>query len=232
MTADIILAAVAGVSTLLGGALFLKTRLQDVGAHYLVAFAAGVLLSTAFFGMIPEAQGNILVVGIGFLSFYLMEKLLLLHACPEGKCDYQYHEVGWLSVAGMSIDNFVDGAAIASGFLIDPALGMVIAVAVFAHELAHGVSTAIIMKPKYAVRTTLLALLIASILTPIGAYLSRFFPEAIFDNVLAFAAGTFLYIGASDLLPEAHEEFNWKVILVVLIGVLLIVGVRMLILPA
>ena len=76
--------------------------------------------------------------------------------------------------------------------------------------------------------TVILVLFIAAILTPIGAYTSRFFPAYIFKNILAFTAGTFLYIGASDLLPEAHESFNWKIVLSVIIGALFIIVTGML----
>ncbi|MAG47581.1 hypothetical protein CL617_03170 [archaeon] len=220
MNIEISYALVAGLSTVLGGLLLLYTHLKRVNVRYMIAFAAGIIISTAFFEMIPEIPSNtLIVVGVGFFFIYLLEKIVLIHACKEEECSYKYHNVGWFSLLGLTIDNFVDGAAIAAGFLIDPLLGVTVTIAVFSHELAQGLSTAIIMRDIYSNKRILFALLIAALLTPIGAYVSRFFPSMIFNNILAFAAGSFLYIGASDLLPEAHEKFNWKIILSVFVGV-------------
>ncbi|MBS3134681.1 ZIP family metal transporter [Candidatus Woesearchaeota archaeon] len=225
MALEILYALFAGLSTLLGGILLLYTHLKKVNIRYLTAFAAGIIIATAFFEMIPEIKegASLAVIGLGFFVIYLLEKIILIHACKEEECTYQYHNVSWLSLFGLTIDNFVDGAAIAAGFLISPLLGLTITIAVFTHELAQGLSTAIIMRPVYKTRSIILALIIAAILTPAGAYASRFFPELVFKNVLAFAAGIFLYIGASDLLPEAHEKFNWKIVLSVVIGALFII---------
>ena len=225
MALEILYALFAGLSTLLGGILLLYTHLKKVNIRYLTAFAAGIIIATAFFEMIPEIKegASLAVIGLGFFVIYLLEKIILIHACKEEECTYQYHNVSWLSLFGLTIDNFVDGAAIAAGFLISPLLGLTITIAVFTHELAQGLSTAIIMRPVYKTRSIILALVIAAILTPAGAYASRFFPELVFKNVLAFAAGIFLYIGASDLLPEAHEKFNWKIVLSVVIGALFII---------
>lgn len=225
MAVEILYALFAGLSTVLGGFLLLYTHLKKINIRYLTAFAAGIIIATAFFEMIPEIEegASLAVIGLGFFIIYLLEKIILIHACKEEECTYQYHNVGWLSLLGLTIDNFVDGAAIAAGFLINPLLGLTITIAVFTHELAQGLSTAIIMKPMYRNMSIILVLFIAAILTPIGAYTSRFFPAYIFKNILAFTAGTFLYIGASDLLPEAHESFNWKIVLSVVIGALFII---------
>ena len=75
----------------------------------------------------------------------------------------------------------------------------------------------------YRARTIFIALAIDAGFTPLGAICSGLFSESLFKNVIAFAAGTFLYVGASDLLPEAHKRFNIKVICSVMLGVALVV---------
>ena len=165
MALEILYALFAGLSTLLGGILLLYTHLKKVNIRYLTAFAAGIIIATAFFEMIPEIKegASLAVIGLGFFVIYLLEKIILIHACKEEECTYQYHNVSWLSLFGLTIDNFVDGAAIAAGFLISPLLGLTITIAVFTHELAQGLSTAIIMRPVYKTRSIILALIIAAI---------------------------------------------------------------------
>lgn len=218
-------AILAGLATIVGGILplYTKTRMR-----YLIGFVAGVLIATAFFEMIPEVQENALALGLGFFSLYVLEKVLMIHSCGEKEC--RVHRITLASVVGIGLDNFVDGAAIATGYLINPMLGLTIAIAVAIHELPQGFSTTVIMKKeKYKLPRIFLVLLVVAVLTPLGAFLSIYFPEWMFKNILAFAAGTFVYVGASDLLPEAHKKFNIRVILSVIIGASIIPALGLLI---
>ncbi len=213
-------ATIAGLSTIIGGLLLFYTKIKKIDMRYLVAFSAGVIISTALFEMIPEVK-NFFAVGIGFFFLYFVEKIMMIHACQERECEYTYHEVGWLSALGLSVDNFVDGVAIAAGYLINPVLGLTIAFAVVVHELPQGISTAVIMREKYKKLSVLLVLIVAAVLTPLGAIFSSTLSQQTLDFVLGFAAGTFIFIGASDLLPEAHQKFNFKVILSVMVGAII-----------
>ncbi|MEE8168642.1 MAG: ZIP family metal transporter [Candidatus Hydrothermarchaeales archaeon] len=213
-----IYAMTACLATILGGLLPLYTRIGKIEMRYMLGFASGVMIATAFFEMLPET-GSSLMLGLGFFSIYFIEKLVMIHSCPEPECDY--HSIGWIAILGIGIESLIDGVAIAVGYTITPALGLAIALAVIAHELPRGFSTTMIMKNAgYGTDKTLLALGIDSFLTPIGAILAVFLlPSAyVLESVIAFAAGTFIYIGASDLLPEAHVKFNIKVVLSVLLG--------------
>ena len=112
-----------------------------------------------------------------------------------------------------------DGLVIAAGYIINPILGITIAIAVIIHEIPRGFSTSIIMKSaKKSNKSTLVALAIDAFFTPIGVLLAPIFPKSFLPIILAFAAGTFLYVGASDLLPEAHRKFNIYVVLSVILG--------------
>lgn len=213
-------ALLAGSATLLGGLLLEYTQLKLVQTRYLVAFSSGVLIVTALFEMIPELRlGSLdyLALTLGFFVFYFVEKVLQLHACGEEEC--KIHSFGWIGVIGLSIDGIVDGAAIAAGYFLDPAVGIAIAIAVAIHELPQGVSTSLIMKREnFKKNTIFLFLIIAAVLIPVGVFLSNRIPSEFFVHLLAFSAGSFIYIGASDMLPEAHEMFNWKVVLSVISG--------------
>jgi zinc and cadmium transporter len=120
----------------------------------------------------------------------------------------------------MALDNVVDGIGIAVGYAVNPVLGLLITIGVVIHEIPQGMASVAIMRnAKYSVKKTYGVLILAGILYPIGAALSSFIPQGLYLVILAFVAGDFLYIGASDLLPEAHKKFNIKVIGTVLLGV-------------
>ena len=223
-------ATIAGASDLLSGWFALGVRPDKLQARYVIAFASGVLLAVTFFEILPEAdlKSDSLFLGLGFMTFYVLEKLVMIHACGESECDT--HQIGPVAVLGMALDNVVDGAGIAVGYLIDPLLGLAITVAVVLHEIPQGMTSALIMREaKWSRFRTLVALGLAGLLYPVGALLAGLIPLQFQEKMLAFIAGDFIYIGAGDLLPEAHRRFNWKVILSVIAGMVFILTLGLLI---
>lgn len=218
----LVYALIASISSIVGGLLPIYTRLKNIRTNYLIGFAAGVLISAALFEMLPEAF-NVSNIGIanplafGFFSFYLLEKGMMLHACKENECDI--HTLGWIGMVGLGIESILDGVAIAVGYMTQPTLGVIIAFAVAVHELPVGFSTSIIMKrSNYNRKNTLIALFVTSFMTVVGALIAGFFPLKYFGSILAFTAGTFMYMGASDLLPHAHDRVDWIVVASVISG--------------
>ena len=214
------------VFTLAGGALLLFTKLKDIGSRYLIAFASGTMIAVAFFGMLPSADiaTNSLSLGLGFFLLYLLEKSIMIHACHEEECEI--HAVGWISIFGIALESIADGIAIAVGFALNAPLGIAIVFAVIAHEVPSGFRTAAIWKHfKYPTSAIMIALAIDAFFAPIGTLIAPFFPFSA-ASLLAFTAGTFLYIGASDLLPEAHQRFNYKVVISVFLGVFSILAIE------
>ncbi|MBI4344727.1 MAG: hypothetical protein HY555_03990 [Euryarchaeota archaeon] len=213
-------ALIAGSATVLGGLLPLYTDIGKTLIRYLLGFAAGAMISTALVAMLPAAAmpGDALLPGVGFFLLYLIEKGVRIHACGERECEV--HSVDLASLAGVSIESLVVGAAIALGFKVSPLLGLAVTFAAVAHGLPRGFSTALLTRGAgHAQKGSLLALAIDGALTPLGAFLawSLQLPAG---GLLAFIAGGFIYMGASDLLPGAHERFNLKVVLLVLLGAL------------
>ena len=218
----LVYAFIASLSSVIGGLLPIYSRLKHIRTNYLVGFAAGVLISTAIFEMLPEAlsASNSSIVrplALGFFSLYLLEKSVMIHACKETECDV--HTSGWVGMIGLGLESVLDGIAIAVGYITEPALGLVIAFAVAVHELPVGFSTTVILKrSEFDRKNTLIMLFITSFLTVVGALVAGFFPQEYFGEILAFTTGTFLYIGASDLLPHAHERVDWLVVVSVVLG--------------
>ncbi len=212
-------ALIAGSFDLIAGWLTLHGWAKRIQPRYIIALAAGVLLSAAFFHVLPEVdmRADALFVALGFVTFYVLEKVMMIHACGESECDT--HHIGPIAVLGMALDNVTDGAGIVVGYHINPWLGLAITIAVVLHEIPQGMTSALIMRGAGWRQARILLLLgLASALYPIGALLAAWIPPAFQQKMLAFIAGDFIYIGASDLLPEAHRRFNWKVILLVLVG--------------
>lgn len=218
---------ISAASTIAGGLLPLYTRIRGIGSRYLLGFAAGVMLSVAFLEMLPEmaAQGkpNFIALAVGFFSVYLVEKLVMVHSCPEGECEV--HTLGGTALIGIAAESLLDGVAIGIGFHLSPTVGLTIALAVLIHEFPRGFATTVIMRTAgYNLRRIWAALSIDALFTPLGVVLVMVgvFPEGLFLPLLGFAAGTFIYVGASDLLPEAHRTFNIWVVASVMVGLLLV----------
>ncbi len=215
-------ALIASAFSVIGGLLPIYTGLRQINTNYLIGFAAGVLISTAIFEMLPEAvlEADTKIVNplaLGFFSLYLLEKSIMIHACKETECDI--HISGWIGAVGLGLESILDGIAIAVGYFTEPVLGLIIAFAVAVHELPVGFSTSIIMRrAAFNTRDTLKILITTSFLTVAGALIAGFFPQEYFGHILAFTAGTFIYIGASDLLPHAHERVDWRVVVSVISG--------------
>ncbi len=224
MILEILLAIIAGLGDVLGGWLGLKTKIGKIMPRYIIGFAAGVMVSLTFLNVLPSIniQAHSWIIGLGFFVFYIIEKLVMLHACGEYECEV--HKIGGITIFGMALDNVVDGVGIAVGYLTNPFLGIIITIGVLIHEIPQGITSGIIMKNAGYSRKKIYAVLaLAGVLYPIGALVSGILPAGFNEVALAFIAGDFLYIGASDLLPEAHKKFNLKVIFSVIAGLAFVV---------
>ncbi len=209
---------IISISTLLGGLLAMRCKqaLQPI-----IGFSAGVLIATAFADLLPEVfelipagdysvRTVMVVVVAGFLLFHCLEKFTLWHACREEDRHFGRHQnVGILGAMGLSLHSFFDGVAIGVAFHSSYQAGIVVSTAVALHKFSDGVSMVSIMALKHnSLASSLLWLAVNGAVPLLGA-LSTFaftMSDASLGLLLAFFAGLFLYIGASDLLPEAHRD--------------------------
>jgi zinc transporter, ZIP family len=207
------LAGLTVLSTLAGGLLALRLH-RDL--HTLIALTGGIVVAVALFDVLPEAieavgdaQRVTLLVGVGFLAFFLAERVLVLHHRDEPEQARAHARVGVLGAAGLSAHSFVDGLGIGLAFGIDTATGLLVFLAVISHDFADGLNTVSFILRQSGNRRQAIRWLAVDAIAPllgaiVGASLSV--SEQSLGYLLALYAGFFLFMGATDLLPEAHQH--------------------------
>jgi ZIP family zinc transporter len=231
----IIFSLITFFSTFLGGLFAIRFKKQ---IHYIMAFAAGVLIGVVSFDILPEIIEQIkifdfnpseamIALVVGFLLFHILEKSILIHHCHEEDCHIHRHpQVGVLSALALAGHSFMDGVGIGLGFQVNPAVGILVAVAVISHDFTDGMNTVTLMlSHKNSDKKAKGFLFLDAVAPVLGAASTLFFtvPPRFLILYLGFFAGFLLYIGASDILPEAHSErSSYKLIGLTILGVLLI----------
>lgn len=177
----------------------------------LVSFASGTLLGGAFLHLIPEALLNggenlFIVILSGILVFFLLEKFLWRH-CHERDCPV--HVFAYLNLLGDGIHNFIDGILIAASFLTSTPLGFATALAVVSHEIPQEIGDfGILVYGGFSKAKALSYNLLSALMAFVGALLtysfSAYLPSS--SYFLMFAAGSFIYVATTDLIPELHKE--------------------------
>ena len=220
MTLGLILLFVVIVSllSLIGiFSLLLKENVLEKTTYILVAFAAGSLLGVAFLDLIPEVvesniEGIFLYVLFGIILFYLLERVIFWRHCHKGICDV--HVFTHLNIIGDAVHNFIDGAIIAAGFLVSVPLGITTSIAVIFHEIPQEIGDfAVLIYGGFSKAKALFFNFLSSLTAFAGAILTFYFASKIeiaIPYLLAFAAGGFIYIASSDLIPELHKEKDFK----------------------
>ena len=219
-------------STLVGGWFAVKKAKQ---LHHILGFTAGVIMGVLAFDILPEMFGIINEFGldptwpmnalvVGFLGFHVAEKLLLIHHEHETQYGKHKHpQVGVFSSLALGGHGFMDGIGIGIAFQVNAAIGVTVSLALIAHKFADGLNAASLMLAhKNSVRRTLNMVLINALLPMAGALSTLLFiiPEQYLPLYLGFFAGFLLYIGASDILPQAHDEKSDKLtIMLTVLGV-------------
>ncbi|MHA1362785.1 MAG: ZIP family metal transporter [Candidatus Freyarchaeota archaeon] len=190
----------------------------------LIAFAAGALMGGAFFHILPESVENIeplnfsILLVVGFTAFFLMERVIYWRHCHKGVCDI--HPFTYLNLIGDGVHNLIDGVLIAASYMMDINLGTVVTLAVIAHEIPQEIGDFGVLVYGGFNRIKALGYNLLSALTAVVGALATYFlfqgnvltgsHTGFVSMVLPFAAGGFVYIACSDLIPELHKEQNVK----------------------
>ncbi len=231
----VLLSMATFTSTFLGGLFSIKNRKN---LHKVMGFTAGVLVGVVFFDIFPEIINLINVNGFnstwvmvalvsGFLIFHILEKSVLIHHSHEDEYpEHKHPHVGILSALALAGHSFMDGVGIGLGFQISNSVGLLVAVAVIAHDFTDGMNTvSLVLTNKNSLKSARWFLLLDAFAPVLGVASTFLFKvsENFLVLYLGFFAGFLLYIGASDILPEAHsKESSFKTIGLTLAGIILI----------
>ncbi len=226
------LAGLTVVATLIGGRIGLRysDRLPT-----LLALTGGVVVAVALLDVLPEGLEGIddadlgtALVAAGFLGFFLVERMLVLHDRAEAVETLGGERVGVLGATGLSVHSFLDGLGIGFAFGVDSATGLLVFIAVISHDFADGLNTVSYVLRRSGNRRAAAKWLTVNALAPLlGAIVGT--QAQISDHALGYVlcvyCGIFLYIGAADLLPEAHAQSSWPRVLLTALGFALIFAV-------
>ena len=234
----IVFAAVTFFSTYLGGLFALKFKEK---IHPIMAFAAGILLGVVSFDIFPEIFELIQKNGIdptfvmiafagGFMFFHVLEKTILIHHSHETEyAAHKHPNVGIISSAALIGHSFMDGASIGIGFQVNFLVGIFIAIAVISHDFTDGMNTVTLMLSHNNSPQKAKLFLLFDALAPVAGFLVStlfVFPQNFITIYLGFFAGFILYIGSSDILPEAHsKKSSLKLVGLTILGVLIIFAI-------
>jgi ZIP family zinc transporter len=217
----LVLSFITFLATLAGGYTAAKNRSKF---GYIAAFSAGVLIAVPLFQLLPtsltlaaktnvSAQEVLYVTGLGFIFLYMLERLLAVKKVRSGDTwKFERHSTGgFYGASELALHSFVDGFSIGVGFHFNFQIGMVIALAVIFHDFPDGMNTVTVMlKSGNSLKSSLRMLMLDAVTPVLGAIVSLFITsvDRYLVYLLPFFAGGFLYLGASDLLPEAHDEIS------------------------
>ncbi len=186
-----------------------------------MAFAAGVLLGVVSFDILPEIISQVRIYNFspmeamvalvcGFLAFHILEKSILIYHCHDELCQSHKHpHVGVAGAIALACHSFLDGVGIGLGFQINSLVGILVAIAVISHDFTDGMNTVTLMLSHNNTDKKAKVFLVLDSLTPLLGVFSTFLftiPQRWMFLYLGFFAGFLLYIGASEILPEAHAK--------------------------
>jgi len=232
MNLVIIFALATFVATLIGG--FLAIKLKS-SLPYFFAFSAGSLIAVAFLDLLPESikvagtanlgiRQVMFVVIISFLIYSFLERFFMTHHNHEGH--EHGHIIGPIGAGSLVLHSFLDGAAIGSAFQVSLSVGMIVALAVLSHDFTDGINTVTLMlKNKHKVKGAIGFLIGDAIAPVLGVLATSLFvisPQYL-AMILAFFVGEFVYIGATNLLPETYKHHRrWLMVFWMIVGVVVI----------
>ncbi len=220
-------------STMLGGLFALKFKDK---LHLILGFSAGAVLGVAFFDLLPEAinlgssKFNVgvvtSIVALGFMIYMVLDRIISLHA------DEDRHAKGKLGAGSLSIHSLLDGLAIGLAFQVSSAVGSIVAVAVLTHDFSDGINTvSLILKNSGTKQGAMKWLIFDAVAPVVGIIVTLFFrvPTTSLGLLLALFCGFFLYIGATDLLPESHHNHpsRWTTLTTIAGVLVLYIAIRL-----
>jgi zinc and cadmium transporter len=196
-----------------------KERLKTI-LIYFISFSAGALIGDAFFHIIPEISENGLgfmassIIISGIICSFLIEKIIKWRHCHLPITKSHVHSFAYMNIIGDSVHNFIDGLIIGASFLISPTVGFASSIAILFHEIPQEIGDfGVLIHGGFKTKKALLYNFLTALFAIIGTIISLTigsFTENLTVFLMPFAAGNFIYIACSDLIPELHKDCSSK----------------------
>lgn len=224
------------------GIFFLKVSINKLEKviMFLVSLSAGTLLGDSFLHLLPEAvelleNDFIIWLGVlgGIILFFILEKIICWRHCHIPTSNNHIHSVGKMNLIGDALHNFIDGIIIASSFIVDFNLGVITTIAVISHEIPQEIGDfGVLIHAGFSAKKALLFNFFSALASILGAIIIIFLGQKITglsDLILPITAGGFIYISASDLIPELKKDTSINKTIKQLLGIFLGLGIMLLV---
>lgn len=223
--------------------LSLKQEKLEKLLTYMISFSAGALFGDVFIHLLPEVVEeygfglNISIyILLGIIMSFLLEKVIHWRHCHHLTTHDHPHPFAWMNLFGDAVHNFIDGLIIGAAFIVSIPVGVATSVAVFLHEIPQEIGDfGVLVHGGFSKKKALLLNFLTALTAVVGvvvAYVLGGFVENLTAFLVPFAAGTFIYIAGSDLIPELHKETNasksFKQLLVFIAGVAIMLSLTFL----
>jgi zinc and cadmium transporter len=241
MTTLLLYSLIAGLFSLVGGfLLLLRPNITKNLTVPLISFGTGAFLAAAFLDILPAAleasekpQPILTATLVGFLSFFFLERYIMKHLAKAHR-SHHHHEhtesLSFLIILGDCIHNFLDGVVIALAFAANPGLGLTATLAIAAHEIPQEIGDfSVLLHLGWKKSKVLTVNIVQSLCTIPGVLIGYYLGQRVESQLpilLGVTAGIFIYISASDLIPELHHQAGhhhiYRVVIPMIISVLLV----------
>ncbi|HJZ05655.1 hypothetical protein A2634_05280 [Candidatus Amesbacteria bacterium RIFCSPHIGHO2_01_FULL_48_32] len=217
---------IGGLFSLIGGFVLLwKREITQALTTPLLSFAAGAFLGAALLDILPEAleiatDPQLVLIWMlgGFILYFVLERLLMTYVYkhPNAQNSHSDHTetLPILLILGDTLHNFLDGIVIALAYVVNPAVGLVTTLAVAAHEIPQEIGDFSVLLHQGWAKKVIIAVNVLQSLTTLPGAVLGFYVGHLFTPylpyILAFTAGIFIYISASDIIPEIHHKAGHK----------------------
>jgi zinc and cadmium transporter len=193
---------------------FLNPKSLSKLTLFFVSFAIGGLLGDSFIHLIPQSFGffkssstTSLLILVGILIFFILEKFLLWHHCHEADCHQSTKHIATLNLVGDSIHNLIDGALIAASFQVSLFVGLSTSLAVILHEIPQEIGDfGILIHHQISVKKALIYNFLSALFSIFGVLIVFIFDPNFSNSLIPITAGGFIYLAATDLIPELHRH--------------------------
>jgi ZIP family zinc transporter/zinc and cadmium transporter len=210
---EIVYSLIASSAAMMGGGIILIFhKWSEKNSFLIINFAAGVMLTLAFVHLIPDGfelnSNTMFYVLIGFLFMFFLQFIVLFHPCHDHECHTHTHVA---SIVGLSLHSIIDGLMIAVGFEVNAKLGILTTLAILFHKLPDGITiSGILLHKGTSKKNIFLFSLLTALFTPFGTILGLCLFKGISLHMLGaflgITAGSFIFLSASDLIPETHKS--------------------------